>query len=84
MSNMINRIQLPPLPINFENEIASITRKIAVEYAKYVDEIILKSIYETYKGMADEVIVIDETEFKEFIYKYLPIYLKDKEVNNNE
>lgn len=84
MSNMINRIQLPPLPIDFENEIASITRKIAVKYEKYVDEIILKSLYETYKGMADEVIVIDETEFKEFIYKYLPIYLKDKEVNNNE
>ena len=76
---MINRIQLPPLPIDFENDKASITCKIAVEYAKYVDEIILKSIYETYKGMADEVIVIDETEFKEFIYKYLPIYLKDKE-----
>lgn len=81
MSNMINKIQLPPLPIDFdfENGIAKMTHKIAVEYEKKVDEIILKSIYETYKGMANEVIVIDETEFKEFIYKYLPIYLKDKE-----
>lgn len=76
---MINRIQLPPLPIDFENDITSITYKIAVEHEKFVDEIILKSIYETYKGMANEVIVINETEFKEFIYKYLPIYLKDKE-----
>lgn len=77
---MINRIQLPPLPI----DTASITHKIAIEYAKNVDEIILKSIYETYKGMADEVIVIDETKFKEFVYKYLPIYLKDLEVEKNE
>lgn len=79
---MINRIQLPSLPIDFENERASITHKIVVEYEKYVDEIILKSIYETYKGMVDEVIVIDETKFKEFVYKYLPIYLKDLEVKD--
>ena len=78
---MIKSVKLPPIQQDFEleDEMIKIRHTIAVEYIKHVDEIILKSIYETYKGMADEVIVIDETKFKEFVFKYLPIYLKDQE-----
>lgn len=62
-----------------EQFIATFHKQIATAYVKKVDEFILSSLYELYKGKADEVIVINEVEFEKFIKRFLPIYLKEQE-----
>lgn len=65
------------------NYISEITEKILVERRKKVDEEILKRMYEIYLETTDvdTLYIINESEFKKFIIKYLPIYLEElKEV----
>ena len=78
--NMITRIELPPIKenISFDGDIAKCKYDIATVVTKQADEIFLSSLYELYKGKADEVIVIDEVEFEKFIRRFLPIYLEEK------
>ena len=65
---------------NLENDyIAKITEKILVEKVQKVNEVILKSLYETYLEFTDidTLLVIDKSEFEKFLLKYLPIYLEE-------
>ncbi len=66
---------------NFHNII--IEGKLISTYADKVDDYILKTLYMQYldSGITD-LFVIDIQQFKEFLLKYLPIYLS--EVNKNE
>ena len=58
--------------------ITTFRQSIIVQREKQVDEVILQTFYEIYKDKASEVIVINETEFEEFLKKYLPIYAMEK------
>ena len=65
---------------NLENDyIAKITEKILVEKVQKVNEVILKSLYETNLEFTDidTQLVIDKSEFEKFLLKYLPIYLEE-------
>lgn len=47
---------------------------------KEVEDSLFKQLYETYKeSNVSEIYVIDESEFRKFLEKYLPIYYKEKE-----
>lgn len=59
----------------------TINQTIVTDRAKFIDDEILKTMYEAYKDIADEIIVLNETEFEKFIRKYLPLYMKLKEGN---
>lgn len=80
--NMITKIELPPIKenISFQDGLATMRLQIATVYEKEVDKILLSSLYELYKGKADEVIVIDEVEFEKFIKRFLPIYLEEQRI----
>lgn len=61
---------------------SSLKYELVIQRAKNVDKFVLESLYEIYKehSNANELIVIDEEKFIDFIIKYLPIYLQ--EINN--
>lgn len=61
---------------------SSLKYELVVERAKNVNKFVLESLYEIYKehSNVNELIVIDEEKFIDFIFKYLPIYLQ--EINN--
>lgn len=85
---MIERIKLPKTLLekiddfyakqDEDNFMLTVQQQIAIARVKQIDEFIIKELFEIYKGKADELIIIDETEFEEFIRKYLPIYIKEK------
>ena len=85
---MIERIKLPKNLLekidNFytkqdeDDFMLTFQQQMAIARVKQIDDFIIKELFEIYKGKADEIIVIDETEFEEFIRKYLPIYIKEK------
>lgn len=85
---MIERIKLPKNLLekidNFytkqdEDDFMLIAQQqFAIARVKQIDKFIIKKLFEIYKEKADELIIIDETEFEEFIRKYFPIYIKEK------
>lgn len=91
---MIERIKLPKNLLekiddfytkqDEDNFMVTVQQQIATAYVKQIDEFIIKELFEIYKGKADELIIIDETEFEEFIRKYLPIYIKEKNNAKNQ
>lgn len=67
-----------------DNDILTITQNIAiVRVKKNIDEQIMQELYKIYKDKADELYLIDEEEFKNFINIYLPIYLKQRGVEDD-
>ena len=45
-----------------------------------IDNELIKKLYEIYKDSnISELIIIDEVQFKHFLSKYLPIYIKEVE-----
>lgn len=63
----------------FETPMFRIQQKIATEIVEKYDEFVLELIYQAYKNTdCDSVIVLDKSEFKYFLLKYLPIYLKER------
>ena len=82
--NFIEKFNFPVLPkIQIDTvgkTVASLERKIAFEEVEVVDEEILKQLFNIYKGSGvSDLYVIDKKEFKKFLIKYIPIYLKEKE-----
>lgn len=75
------RTKFPELKLeHIENGSASIhwEMKVAKECAEKVDADLLEWLYEQYKNTdCDKVIILDKSQFKEFILRYLPIYLKE-------
>ena len=71
------------LPIDFNDHIIKITGTLTSTYAEQVDEYVLKQLYDYYLDSdITDLFVINIQQFKEFLLKYLPIYLS--EVNKNE
>lgn len=65
---------------NYACNIVRMTGKLITAYVEKVDEYILKTLYEYYKDTdITDLFVIDKQEFKNFILKYLPIYLNEEE-----
>ena len=75
------RTEFPELKLeDIANGSASIhfEMKIAKEVVEKVDEDLLGWLYEQYKNTdCDKVIILDKSQFKLFITRYLPIYLKE-------
>lgn len=72
------------LDAEFGSIIMKATQRLAMASAKKVDKKVLRFLYQHYKELgATDIIVLNETEFKEFLLKYLPIYLKEKEEKEN-
>lgn len=66
------------LPIDFNDHIIKITGTLTSTYAEKVDEYILKTLYMQYLDSdITDLFVIDKQQFKEFLLKYLPIYLSE-------
>ena len=85
----IHRIELPSrLQKNLSTVLkedkytVTLRNQLVFQKAKEVSNFLLKEIYNVYAGKADEVYVLDETEFEYFINKYLPIYMAER--NNYE
>lgn len=54
-------------------------KHIATKIAEKLDETILNLIYQEYKDTEyDSVLILDKSEFKDFLLKYLPIYLEER------
>ena len=66
---------------NAGNFIGKFEQKVLTTYVQEMDEIMFKLLYEEYEQNSDcdTLIVLDKSEFKKFIQKYLPIYLKESE-----
>lgn len=65
-------------PIDLEYNLFEIESKLFTEYAEKVDEYILKTLYMQYlDSNITDLFVIDKQQFKEFLLKYLPIYLSE-------
>lgn len=83
--NIIHRIDFNrdkpiTMDMDFENTIFKMTHNIATEIAEKVDEAYFDLLYKVYKDTeCDTLIILDKTEFKRFLLKYLPMYMKDKE-----
>ena len=84
--NIVHRIDFSRVnkPFDLDNNISNFTyrfeRHIAKEMVEKYDESILNLLYQAYKDTeCDTLIVLDKSEFKKFILKYLPIYLKEIE-----
>lgn len=80
--NVLHRIDFNrPTPIINCEEDSTILRyqhKIAKEVTEHFDEEILILLYEEYKNTdVNTLLVLDKSRFKDFILKYLPIYLKE-------
>ena len=75
----------PLQPFDLNNEIFSIQRKIVFEHAKQLDNKIFEELYKSYNDLTDinTLYIIDEEEFKKFLLKYLPIYLKENNKSND-
>lgn len=92
--NILTRVQFPTdllsNNIKFEKtdtsftSTAEITEKIMFASVKEYDSSVFNKLYDTYVGLCDELIIINESEFERFIKKYLPIYLNEKKENKNE
>lgn len=82
--NVLHRIDFnrPTISPNIINEevstILEYQHNLAKKVVEYFDEEILIFLYEEYKiTNANTLLVLDKSRFKDFILKYLPIYLKE-------
>lgn len=82
--SIFQRIVFPSKNKEFilDNDILTMTQNIAIARVKEIDEQIIQELYEIYKDKADELYIINEEEFKNFINIYLPIYLKQRGVED--
>lgn len=56
----------------------NILHRIEFDKDKLLNETILNLIYQEYKDTEyDTVLILDKSEFKDFLLKYLPIYLEE-------
>lgn len=82
--NILHRIDFPKnkqtsIDFDIDNMIANIHIKVATDIREKYDEAVLNLIYQEYKNSDyDSVIVLDKSEFKYFLLKYLPIYLEER------
>jgi hypothetical protein len=83
--NIIHRIDFDrvKLPIaqqhEFDGFVYSMQQTIGKQIAESVDSEILEMLYNAYKDTeCDTLIILDKSEFKYFLLKYLPIYLEER------
>ena len=66
--------------IGLDNEIKNITEKVISLHASFVDEVVVKALYEAYKDTEiSKIFVVDLNNFKDFLYEMLPQWLATKE-----
>lgn len=82
--NIIHRIDFnrdKPITIDmdFGNTIFKMQQTIGKQIVEKVDNEILEMLYNTYKDTnCDTLLILDKSEFKRFLLKYLPMYLQER------
>lgn len=82
--NIIHRIDFnrdKPITIDmdFRNTIFKMQQTIAKQIAENVDNQILEMLYNAYKDTkCGTLFILDKSEFKLFLLKYLPMYLQER------
>lgn len=66
--------------IGFDNELNDFTEKVISLRANFVDEVVVKALFEAYKDTEiSKIFVVDLHNFKDFLYEMLPQWLATKE-----
>lgn len=74
-----NRNKSITMDTYLENTIFKMTNTIATKYVEQMDNEIFNMLYQAYKDTkCDTLLILDKSEFKRFILKYLPIYLEER------
>ena len=64
----------------FSHELKDFTEKVITLRANFVDEVIVRALFEAYKDTdISKIFVIDETNFKDFLNEMLPKWLTRKD-----
>lgn len=62
------------------NYIIKMQEQMAVARVNQINNFIIKQLYAAYKDTdISEVLIIDMPHFEDFLRRYLPVYLKEKE-----
>ncbi len=73
-------VQFEPIQQDVDNHIYSIQVKVQTEIIDKYDELIFNFLYEEFiKSDATDLVILDQTEFRRFLMKYLPIYMREFE-----
>lgn len=79
IKNILHRIDFKEPKIELVDSVIKIEQNIATQIVEKVDKEILDLLYNFYKDTeCNTVIVLDKSEFKHFLLKYLPIYLEGR------
>jgi hypothetical protein len=82
--NVVHRIDFnrdKPITMDMDskNTIFKMTNTIATQCVEQMDNEIFNMLYQAYKDTeCDTLLILDKSEFKRFILKYLPIYIKER------
>ena len=64
----------------YSHELKDFTEKVITLRANFVDEVIVKALFEVYKDTdISKIFIIDEANFKDFLNEMLPQWLTRKE-----
>ena len=77
--NIIHRIDFKEPKIEWVDNVIKIEQNIAKQIVENVDNQILEILYNTYKDTkCNTLFILDKSEFKHFLLKYLPMYLQER------
>ena len=77
--NILHRIDFKEPKIELVDSVIKIEQNIATQIVEKVDKEILDLLYNFYKDTkCNTLIVLDKSEFKHFLLKYLPMYLEGR------
>lgn len=77
--NIIHRIDFKEPKIDWVDNVIKIEQNIAKQIVEKVDNEIFEMLYDTYKDTkCDTLFILDKSEFKRFLLKYLPMYLQER------
>lgn len=64
----------------YSHELKDFTEKVITLRSSFVDEVIVKALFETYKDTdISKIFIIDETNFNDFLNEMLPQWLTRKD-----
>lgn len=62
----------------------SIQQQVKTEIIDKYDELIFDLLYEEFmESDATDLVILDQTEFRRFLMKYLPMYVEEKNAKSN-
>ena len=69
--------------MNAEDYIYTIQRNVMIRWADILDDLIVEMLHKEFlESDAAELIVMGKAEFREFLMKYLPMYVKENQASS--